>query len=187
MWINVPAGFSVLFFDAGTGSDVKLAKKAARPRSQPAADHRPRGHKHSSSSSEAAAGGRHSSTHTPTLRNGNILQLHEASQGDQGLDQNGVDKLQTAQSYVKTSSSALTSPQKRVEKRKHCDPSHSSKRKKRKHSRDARFEGHRIPHLLKKRTYRREEPEAEGEKKSDDYVLAKLFKKSGGFSLFTEG
>lgn len=181
-------------FDTGTGSDVKLPKKAARPRSLQAGDHSPQEHKHSPNNNETGAGGTHSSTNIPTLRNGNIFQLHETSQGstdaltdDQGVDQNGVDKLQTAQKYVKTSSSALTGPQKRVEKRKHCDSSHSIKHKKRKHSHDARFEGHRIPHLLKKRTYRREEPEAEGEKKSDDYVLAKLFKKSGGFSLFQEG
>lgn len=113
----------------------------------------------------------------------------QSSQGStdvlDGVDQNGVDKLQTAQTCIINSRSVLTSPQKRREKRKHCDSTDSSKQKhkKRKHSRDARFEGHRISHLVKKRTYKREDPETEGLKKSDDYVLAKLFKKSGRLGL----
>lgn len=181
-------------FDTGTGSDVKLPKKAARPRSLQAVNHSTQEQKHSSNNNESGADSRHASTNIPTLRDGNIFKLRETSRGNtdtltggQGVDQNGFDKLQTAQNYVKTSSSALKSPQKRIEKRKHCDSSHSIKHKKRKHSHEARFEGHRIPHLVKKRTYKKEEPEAEGQKKSDDYVLAKLFKKSGGFCLFKEG
>nr|XP_020484090.1 DNA excision repair protein ERCC-6-like [Labrus bergylta] len=84
--------------------------------------------------------------------------------------------------------SALSSPQKHREKRKHCDSSGSDKRKhkKRKHSKDARFEGHRISHLVKKRNFNKEvgeENEADNPKKSDDYVLAKLFRKSGIHSV----
>ncbi|XP_044229225.1 DNA excision repair protein ERCC-6 [Thunnus albacares] len=83
--------------------------------------------------------------------------------------------------------SALTSPQKHREKRKHCDSADSDrhKHKKRKHSRDARFEGQRISHLVKKRDYKKAESEDEAgdQKKSDDYVLAKLFKKSGIHSV----
>ncbi|CAG09381.1 unnamed protein product, partial [Tetraodon nigroviridis] len=157
---------------AGTGSDVTLPKKAARPRSLQAAGH---------STQEL----KHSSIEVPALRDGNMFRLHETPQGNDGqaVDQNGVDKLQTAQNSAKTSSSALPSPQKRLEKRKHCDSSPSFKHKKRKRSRDARFEGHRIPHLVKKRTYKKEEPEADAQKESDDYVLAKLFKKSGGLGI----
>ncbi|ELV11224.1 Dorsal root ganglia homeobox protein [Tupaia chinensis] len=47
--------------------------------------------------------------------------------------------------------------------------------------RDAKFEGTRIPHLVKKRQYRKPDgdPESETrERSSDDYVLEKLFKKS---------
>lgn len=190
--INSLAGLNICC-DTGTGSDVKLPRKTARPRSLRAVNHSRQEHNHSSSNNETGADGRHSSTNIPTLKDGNTFKLRETSQGNtdaltdaQGVDQNGVDKLQTAQNYVKPASSALTSPQKRIEKRKHCDSSHSIKHKKRKHSRDARFEGHRIPHLVKKRTYKKDEPEAEGQKKSDDYVLAKLFKKSGGFCLFKE-
>lgn len=48
--------------------------------------------------------------------------------------------------------------------------------------RDAKFEGTRIPHLVKKRKYRKQDSENEQESKqqnNDDYVLEKLFKKSG--------
>uniref|UniRef100_A0A672RMI9 Rad26/CSB-like winged helix DNA-binding domain-containing protein n=1 Tax=Sinocyclocheilus grahami TaxID=75366 RepID=A0A672RMI9_SINGR len=61
------------------------------------------------------------------------------------------------------------------------------KHKKRKHSEDAKFEGCRISHLVKKRRFKKEEneeeEEEENEKKSDEYVLAKLFKKSGIHSV----
>ncbi|KAM6916133.1 DNA excision repair protein ERCC-6 isoform 2-T2 [Xenentodon cancila] len=80
----------------------------------------------------------------------------------------------------------LTSPQKHREKRKHCDSADMEKHKHKKHSRGARFEGHRISHLVKKRTRRKTESEdtaAGDQKKSDDYVLSKLFKKSGIHSV----
>ncbi|KAG5831700.1 hypothetical protein ANANG_G00306520 [Anguilla anguilla] len=79
----------------------------------------------------------------------------------------------------------------RREKRKHCGEragegagrrrEHGARRR----SRDARFEGHRISHLVKKRKYKKgeEEEEKEDQRKSDDYVLAKLFKKSGIHSV----
>lgn len=57
--------------------------------------------------------------------------------------------------------------------------SHKEKSKK-KHHKDAKFEGKRIPHLVKQKQYRRENSEEEQDsKKNDDYVLQKLFKKSG--------
>ncbi|XP_036912578.1 DNA excision repair protein ERCC-6 isoform X2 [Sturnira hondurensis] len=49
--------------------------------------------------------------------------------------------------------------------------------------RDAKFEGIRIPHLVKKRQYQKQDSENESENKeqsNDDYVLEKLFKKSVG-------
>ncbi|XP_061857318.1 DNA excision repair protein ERCC-6 [Colius striatus] len=62
--------------------------------------------------------------------------------------------------------------------------SHKDKSKK-KHHKDARFEGQRIPYLVKQKQYRREnnEEEEENSKKNDDYVLEKLFKKSGVHSV----
>ncbi|NXA48718.1 ERCC6 protein, partial [Nothocercus julius] len=62
-------------------------------------------------------------------------------------------------------------------------PKDKSKRKK--HHRDAKFEGERIPHLVKQKQYRKENSEEKEEetKKNDDYVLEKLFKKSGVHSV----
>ncbi|XP_010130977.1 PREDICTED: DNA excision repair protein ERCC-6-like [Buceros rhinoceros silvestris] len=61
--------------------------------------------------------------------------------------------------------------------------SHKDKSKK-KHHKDARFEGEHIPHLVKQKRYRPENSEEkEDSKKNDDYVLKKLFKKSGVHSV----
>ncbi|XP_012889227.1 PREDICTED: DNA excision repair protein ERCC-6 [Dipodomys ordii] len=49
--------------------------------------------------------------------------------------------------------------------------------------RDAKFEGTRIPHLVRKKRYHKQDSEQESqatEQNSDDYVLQKLFKKSVG-------
>ncbi|NWR71103.1 ERCC6 protein, partial [Centropus unirufus] len=56
---------------------------------------------------------------------------------------------------------------------------------KKKHHKDAKFEGERIPHLVKQKQYKREhsEEKEEDSKKNDDYVLEKLFKKSGVHSV----
>ena len=111
----------------------------------------------------------------------------------QHREQNSRD-CEAAQPAGKTSTSshqhrasALTSPQKHREKTKHCDSADSDKQKhkhkKRKRSTDARFEGRRISHLVKKRAFNKEENEDNepgDQRKSDDYVLAKLFRKSGG-------
>lgn len=75
------------------------------------------------------------------------------------------------------------SPNKCNSKLKHARPEHEGGKaplKRSRGSRDARFEGERIPHLVKKRKYQREDKKEERDsKKSDDYVLEKLFKKSG--------
>uniref|UniRef100_UPI00398F07D4 DNA excision repair protein ERCC-6 isoform X3 n=1 Tax=Pristiophorus japonicus TaxID=55135 RepID=UPI00398F07D4 len=64
---------------------------------------------------------------------------------------------------------------------------HKDKHKHRKHKRqkDAYFEGERIPHLVKrqKRKDHEEEQKKETRRQSDDYVLEKLFKKSGIHSV----
>ncbi|KAM6415921.1 DNA excision repair protein ERCC-6 [Rhynochetos jubatus] len=61
---------------------------------------------------------------------------------------------------------------------------HKDKSKKKRHK-DAKFEGERIPHLVKRKRYRKEnsEEKEEDSKKNDDYVLEKLFKKSGVHSV----
>ncbi|XP_015269685.1 PREDICTED: DNA excision repair protein ERCC-6 [Gekko japonicus] len=79
------------------------------------------------------------------------------------------------------------SPNKCTSKSKHGRREHEGGRgplKRARSSRDARFEGERIPHLVKKRKYQREDKKEERDsKKSDDYVLEKLFKKSGIHSV----
>ncbi|TKS85519.1 DNA excision repair protein ERCC-6 [Collichthys lucidus] len=193
---------------AGTGSDVKAPKKPERPRPSHTVNQGSHVHKHSTNQNESGADSRHSSTAVPT-RNGNTQVNPDVPTDSQSTNQNGVDvKLNisantqyTGQNNrdwdaVKNSNSssthqhrdkdsALTSPHKHREKRKHCDSADSDKhkRKKRKHSQDARFEGHRISHLVKKRTYKKADAEDSGTGKSDDYVLAKLFKKSGIHSV----
>ncbi|XP_010735853.3 DNA excision repair protein ERCC-6 [Larimichthys crocea] len=196
---------------AGTGSDVKAPKKPERPRPSHTVNRGSHVHKHSTNQNESGADSRHSSTVIPT-KDGNtqISQVNpDVPTDSQSTNQNGVDvKLNisantqhTGQNNrdwdaVKNSNSSsshqhrdkdsgLTSPQKHREKRKHCDSADSDKhkRKKRKHSQDARFEGHRISHLVKKKTYKKADGEDSGTGKSDDYVLAKLFKKSGIHSV----
>lgn len=175
--------------------------------------HDSRAHKHSpANQNETGVLNRHSSTNIHALRDGNGSPCSTNSQvgpnaqmdgqhtNHSGLDaepnisaktQNNSD-FNEAKPGVKHSlssrhgnkDSALTSPQKHREKRKHCGSADSHKHKKRKHSRDARFEGHRISHLVKQKAYKKTESddnEAPDQKKSDDYVLAKLFKKSGTF------
>ncbi|XP_070607571.1 LOW QUALITY PROTEIN: DNA excision repair protein ERCC-6 [Erythrolamprus reginae] len=58
------------------------------------------------------------------------------------------------------------------------------RRKRPRRSRDARFEGVLVPHLVKQRRHRKgDHQEPQEPSKSDDYVLEKLFKKSGIHSI----
>ncbi|XP_050815931.1 DNA excision repair protein ERCC-6 isoform X3 [Gopherus flavomarginatus] len=76
-------------------------------------------------------------------------------------------------------------PHKRTSKTKHSMDTltlegHKNNPKKPKHHKGARFEGERIPYLVKQKQYRKDNQEEEEEqKKNDDYVLERLFKKSG--------
>lgn len=203
----------MLFCHTGTGSDVKAPKKPQRSRPSHTVNHGSHIHKRSSANqNEAGADSRQSAMNIPALKDGTTSPCNKNSPGkpnvptdSQSTNQNDLDvepnisantqhtrqnnsDWDAAKPAVKNSNShidsALTSPQKHREKRKHCDPadSHKHKHKKRKHSKDSRFEGHRISHLVKKRTYQKansEDNDNDEEKKSDDYVLAKLFKKSG--------
>ncbi|XP_074531581.1 DNA excision repair protein ERCC-6 [Halichoeres trimaculatus] len=170
---------------AGTGSDVKAPKKPERPKPSHSVKPERSAQKHSSANQDGAASERRrSSMNIPDFKEGNVSQGRPNIPTD---DQNGVNvEPNTSVSPQRADTdSALTSPHKHREKRKHCDSSHSDRHRKRKHSRDARFEGHRISHLVKKRTFKKEdgEDEAGNQRKSDDYVLAKLFRKSGIHSV----
>uniref|UniRef100_A0A3P8XY97 DNA excision repair protein ERCC-6 n=1 Tax=Esox lucius TaxID=8010 RepID=A0A3P8XY97_ESOLU len=80
------------------------------------------------------------------------------------------------------------SPHKHREKRKHCDSTGEGPKTKHRKQKEAKVEGHRISYLVKKRSYKgQQESEEQSEKPdqrlNDDYVLAKLFKKSGIHSV----
>ncbi|XP_056291715.1 DNA excision repair protein ERCC-6 [Pseudoliparis swirei] len=198
---------SALF--AGTGSDVKVPKKPQRPMPSHTVKHSSHIHKHSlanqnettnipalrdgsTSPSRKNSPGKPADGHC-TKQNGLVIEPN-ISANSHHTGQNNRD-WNRAKPAVKNSSgahqprdkdAALRSPQKHREKRKHCDSVDSDKRKrtKRKHSKDSRCEGHRISHLVKKGSFQNAESEEyETEKTSDDYVLAKLFKKSGIHSV----
>lgn len=178
---------SVFNFGTGTGSDVNVPNKQERPRSSHAENHGNREYKHSANHNGAES--RHSSTNKPALGDGNTPSREGSSDvltATPGINQGvHVEQNNTAcdsgKPAVKHSNSPRdqNSPQKHREKRKHCDSADSNKHKKRKRTHNVRFEGQRISHLVKKRTYEKADPETDGQKKSDDYVLEKLFKKSG--------
>lgn len=117
------------------------------------------------------------------------VSLNTQCVGQNNRDWDAAKPSVKSSNSLRDKESSLISPQKHREKRKHCDSaeSHKHKDKKRKRTRDVRFEGTRISHLVKKRTYKKpgdEDNEAKDQKETDDYVLAKLFKKSGIFFFF---
>ncbi|KAM9809351.1 DNA excision repair protein ERCC-6 isoform X2 [Syngnathus typhle] len=155
---------------AGTGSDVKAPKKTERMHhSKRSKSHQIEinpNHRHSLlNSSESACQG---------LSQGPVNGIVGAQNKPNGMD---------ADPHLSCGKLKNGTGLKRREKRKHCDSSKMERHKSKKHKRekDARFEGQRISHLVKKREYKR--TEAEDQKKSDDYVLSKLFKKSGIHSV----
>ncbi|KAG9275341.1 DNA excision repair protein ERCC-6 [Astyanax mexicanus] len=175
---------------AGTGSDVQIPKRHKTPQmpSKPA----------ESQSSSLHVKDQNASSDPSSHRGTTSLSL---SNNNSKIDSLNVESTQNSSAGSLTNSPqndrfGPSTSQKHREKKKHCDktdttsvPSdtHKHKHKKRKHREDARFEGHRISHLVKKRQYKKEDNEEQEEKKderkSDDYVLAKLFKKSGIHSV----
>ncbi|KAK3554283.1 hypothetical protein QTP70_020140 [Hemibagrus guttatus] len=168
---------------AGTGSDVQIPKRHKAPHPSPSNLQQMSSKLEKSQSSSLCkenASPEPFNRSTPTL---NGLSNNNANEESDSLDV--------------TSTSHSNTPQKHREKKKHCDVTESAsqptdehkehKHKKRKHKVDAWFEGHRISHLVKKRRYKREDgknqKETKDEQKNDDYVLAKLFKKSGIHSV----
>ncbi|KAL0964148.1 hypothetical protein UPYG_G00319780 [Umbra pygmaea] len=80
------------------------------------------------------------------------------------------------------------SHRKHREKRKHCDSTQEGHNSKHKKHKEGKVEGHRISYLVKKRSYKGQHESDENpgrleQRQSDDYVLAKLFKKSGIHSV----
>ncbi|XP_038152187.1 DNA excision repair protein ERCC-6 [Cyprinodon tularosa] len=190
---------------AGTGSDVKVPKKPDRLKASACINKVSRDYKKS-------PGKQVENREIPALRDcslslssGNLpgksnapmdsrstnqnLELNDSTNMPLVKDNNNSDPVEKANKSLSSASYQQHRDKgKHREKRKHCDSADVDKRKHKKHkrSRDARFEGHRISHLVKKRTYKKEESEensTEDQRKSDDYVLAKLFRKSGIHSV----
>ncbi|TRY58587.1 hypothetical protein DNTS_015879 [Danionella cerebrum] len=152
---------------AGTGSDVQVPKR------QKASDPSQETSKHSIS---------HSSEDQSTA----FLSGKRETTSINGLSTNNAARSLNNNLVTQTMASSVTSPQKHREKKKNCEAPEKERHKKRQHSEDVRFEGCRISHLVKKRRYKKEDDEkeeAKSERRSDDYVLAKLFKKSGIHSV----
>ncbi|XP_077586427.1 DNA excision repair protein ERCC-6 [Stigmatopora nigra] len=146
---------------AGTGSDVKAPKKPERRHHS----------KHSRSQQK---------DHTSASTNGQLSQGQSHTTKDTEAQLNGQDADSLISSRLKDDTCL-----KRRQKRKHCDSKNGKRHKSKKSRRekDARFEGHRISHLVKKKDYNGADEQAEEQKMSDDYVLSKLFKKSGIHSV----
>ncbi|XP_006630380.2 DNA excision repair protein ERCC-6 [Lepisosteus oculatus] len=205
---------SALF--AGTGSDVTIPKKLSKPRtSQPSpgdtrqsAAERPR--EATSLESSPGLSGRENPASTERGRasvsegEGGADRRTAGTRRGPPAGSTGGEDAGDASTAPEASAPAAGqavdgwqsqpghgSPQKHKEKRKHCAPGEGvapppPHKHKHKHPSGSRFEGHHIPHLVKRRKYRREEgddKEREDQNKSDDYVLAKLFKKSGIHSV----
>ncbi|XP_030059035.1 DNA excision repair protein ERCC-6 [Microcaecilia unicolor] len=116
----------------------------------------------------------------------------EMSLGCATDDCSGTCRMDSSQEKDLTTNSDIKktdcSHRKHKSKMKHHSPSeddsrsHKEKRKKCKRQKGFTFEGESIPHLVKQKQYRKND-EQENEKRSDDYVLEKLFKKSGIHSV----
>uniref|UniRef100_A0A8C7IFH6 DNA excision repair protein ERCC-6 n=1 Tax=Oncorhynchus kisutch TaxID=8019 RepID=A0A8C7IFH6_ONCKI len=108
---------------------------------------------------------------------------------DLDRDQNSIlthkhrDSPVTSPNPHKHSHTNSVSPSTQKQRDKHKGPKNKHGNQK-----QAKVEGHRISYLVKKRSYkgqeeREEQPEKQDQRQSDDYVLAKLFKKSGIHSV----
>ncbi|KAM9477156.1 DNA excision repair protein ERCC-6 isoform 2-T2 [Clarias gariepinus] len=183
---------------AGTGSDVQVPKKNKVPHSSPTNPKLMSSKQENSQSSLLCK-----ENASPGSFNKNAPILNGFSNTNSSKESDSLIMTSTPTSAHGSLTNGhqqdlfiANTPQKHREKKKHCDETdavsktsdkHKHKHKKRKNREDARFEGHRISHLVKKRRYKREDSEDQKETKdeqmNDDYVLAKLFKKSGIHSV----
>lgn len=194
---------------AGTGSDVKVPRKPDKLKSSASMNSVRHDYKQSpGKQKESGAENRNSSSKEspalgdPQCKSDGPMDSGSTNQNPQNTEMgNSASMLPVRDTNCDSVEKANNSPGsasclqprdkdkgKHSEKRKHRDSTDMDKNKpkKRKHGRDARFEGHRISHLVKKRTYKKEENEDDStadQRKSDDYVLAKLFRKSGIHSV----
>ncbi|XP_076830687.1 DNA excision repair protein ERCC-6 [Brachyhypopomus gauderio] len=183
---------------AGTGSDVQIPNrhKTLHP---PRSKHLRR--QELSKSGQARSSAAHVDDQKALSEQSNLPILSDQSSNNPKKESDPLSaksKANSAESSLSVSPGRqrcdASSPQKHREKKKHCvtaaaesATSDGHKPRKRQRREDARFEGHRVSHLVRKKRCKREESdeqeETKDEKKNDDYVLAKLFKKSGVHSI----
>ncbi|XP_072483563.1 DNA excision repair protein ERCC-6 isoform X3 [Notamacropus eugenii] len=114
---------------------------------------------------------------------GNGLDIKEdlpcEKRSSQAKPDHSLESEQTENQFCKHKSKTKHHLVEGKEIRKHKGPKQNSNASR--HCKDAKFEGIRIPHLVKQKQYRKHDDEKEeNEQKSDDYVLEKLFKRSVG-------
>ncbi|XP_072483556.1 DNA excision repair protein ERCC-6 isoform X2 [Notamacropus eugenii] len=117
---------------------------------------------------------------------GNGLDIKEdlpcEKRSSQAKPDHSLESEQTENQFCKHKSKTKHHLVEGKEIRKHKGPKQNSNASR--HCKDAKFEGIRIPHLVKQKQYRKHDDEKEeNEQKSDDYVLEKLFKRSGVHSV----
>uniref|UniRef100_A0A8C5WGW6 DNA excision repair protein ERCC-6 n=1 Tax=Leptobrachium leishanense TaxID=445787 RepID=A0A8C5WGW6_9ANUR len=160
---------SALF--AGTGSDVQVSKHSTK-KSMSNARPVPRGEPPRSGSAPSSCNQQASS-------NGFLPQYQKSSV-------NGVSDNCTLETETKGTNKQDSLPilpenghRKHKEKTKHKGKEGRGKKRRK----DLKFEGERVSHLLRLRPYQKEDKEVEDRRSTDDYVLEKLFKKSGVHSV----
>lgn len=172
------------FLCLGTGSDVQIPKRQKTSHPSQETSGPPQSHSSAFCVEEQNTTSLSNNRHAATSFNGHSNNLDRSTSRLPNNKLSNVD-LPT------NDASLANSPQKHREKKKHHETAEKNtdehKRKHKKPKQEARFEGRRISHLVKKRRYKKEESEEKEEnkdkRKSDDYVLAKLFKKSGIHSV----
>ncbi|KAM4702917.1 LOW QUALITY PROTEIN: DNA excision repair protein ERCC-6 [Rhinophrynus dorsalis] len=168
---------------AGTGSDVKVAKQPGkRPHPDTAPDRNP---SNPIKCASAASSGSQASS------NGILPQCQEPARQDDaeiksnsGFAPNAIKapELGTNNECESQPTATENSHRKHKAKTKH----QRNEGRGRKKTKDAKYEGERISHLVKQKPFQKEEvggDQQEDRRTSDDYVLEKLFKKSGVHSV----
>ncbi|KAE8591723.1 hypothetical protein XENTR_v10018547 [Xenopus tropicalis] len=160
---------------AGTGSDVQVVK---RPGNQNVAHTQTTFHKEPPVSI----------SNTPSLPSkplNSVLQHAQENPMLVGFEARSNSEV-TPSTSIKLESGkdckqgSLTEAPENCHRKHKAKTKHQSKGKSVKRRKDAKYEGERISHLVKQNPFRREEGDQhEDRRKSDDYVLEKLFKKSG--------
>ncbi|CAH2321613.1 DNA excision repair ERCC-6 isoform X1 [Pelobates cultripes] len=158
---------------AGTGSDVRISKHSSR-NTLPNSDPDPR------EDPPNSTGRVLSPSDQPTTSNG-IFSHCQDTTSNGAFKKTCKSETDTIGKSKQDSLPVLPENSHRKHKEKTKHRGKAGKVKKR--LKDAKFDGERISHLVKHKPYQKEENEFADRRTNDDYVLAKLFKKSGVHSV----